>query len=57
MALHNGDVVELTEQFVGLGMDGQYAVRFQYRSAAETAELEVYQITWRWVTPQSRSYR
>lgn len=41
VALHNGDVVELTEQFVGLGMDGQYAVRFQYRSAAETAELEV----------------
>ena len=38
VALHNGDVVELTEQFVGLGMDGQYAVRFQYRSAAETAE-------------------
>ncbi len=46
VALHNGDVVELTEQFVGLGMDGQYAVRFQYLSAAETAELEVYQITW-----------
>ena len=46
VALHNGAVVELTEQFVGLGMDGQYAVRFQYRSAAETAELEVYQITW-----------
>ena len=46
VALHNGDVVELTEQFVGLGMDGQYTVRFQYRSAAETAELEVYQITW-----------
>ena len=46
VALHNGDVVELTEQFVGLGMDGQYAVRFQYRSAAETAEREVYQITW-----------
>ncbi len=46
VALHNGDVVELTEQFVGLGMDGQYAVRFRYRSAAETAELEVYQITW-----------
>lgn len=46
VALHNGDVVELTEQFVGLGMDGQYAVRFQYRSVAETAELEVYQITW-----------
>ena len=46
VALHNGDVVELTEQFVGLGMDGQYAVRFQYRSAAETAELEVYQIMW-----------
>lgn len=46
VALHNGDVVELTEQFVGLGMDGQYVVRFQYRSAAETAELEVYQITW-----------
>ena len=45
VALHNGDVVELTEQFVGLGMDGQYAVRFQYRSAAETAELEVYQIS------------
>lgn len=57
VALHNGDVVELTEQFVGLGMDGQYAVRFQYRSAAETAELEVYQITWRRVTPQSRSCR
>lgn len=38
VALHNGDVVELTEQYVGLGMDGQYAVRFQYRSAAETAE-------------------
>ena len=38
VALYNGDVVELTEQFVGLGMDGQYAVRFQYRSAAETAE-------------------
>ena len=38
VALHNGDVVELTEQFVGLGMDVQYAVRFQYRSAAETAE-------------------
>lgn len=38
VALHNGDVVELTEQFVGLGMDGQYAVRFQYRSAAEAAE-------------------
>lgn len=38
VALHNGDVVELTEQFVGLGMDGQYVVRFQYRSAAETAE-------------------
>ena len=37
VALHNGDVVELTEQYVGLGMDGQYAVRFQYRSAAETA--------------------
>ena len=32
VALHNGDVVELTEQFVGLGMDGQYAVRFQHRS-------------------------
>lgn len=47
MALHNGDVVELTEQFVGLGMDGQYAVRFQYRSGgAPAAELEVYQITW-----------
>lgn len=46
VALHNGDVVELTEQFVGLGMDGQYAVRFQYRSAASAAELEVYQITW-----------
>lgn len=46
VALHNGDVVELTEQFVGLGMDGQYAVRFQYRSAAEAAQLEVYQITW-----------
>lgn len=50
VALHNGDVVELTEQFVGLGMDGQYAVRFQYRSggasAAEAAELEVYHITW-----------
>lgn len=46
VALHNGDVVELTEQYVGLGMDGQYAVWFQYRSAAETAELEVYQITW-----------
>lgn len=46
VALHNGDVVELTEQYVGLGMDGQYAVRFQYRSAAEAAELEVYQITW-----------
>ena len=38
VALHDGDVIELTEQFVGLGMDGQYAVRFQYRSAAETAE-------------------
>ncbi len=38
VALRNGDVVDLTEQFVGLGMDGQYAVRFQYRSAAETAE-------------------
>lgn len=38
VALHNGDVVELTEQYVGLGMDGQYAVRFQYRSAAEAAE-------------------
>ena len=46
VALHNGDVVELTEQFVGLGMDGQYAVRFQYRSAAETAELEVVRVTW-----------
>ena len=47
VALHNGDVVELTEQFVGLGMDGQYAVRFQYRSGgAPAAELEVYQITW-----------
>ena len=46
VALHNGDVVELTEQFVGMGMDGQYAVRFQYRSAAEAAQLEVYQITW-----------
>lgn len=47
VALHNGDVVELTEQFVGLGMDGQYAVRFQYRSGgASAAELEVYQITW-----------
>ena len=44
--LHDGDVIDLTEQYVGLGMDGQYAVRFQYRSAAETAELEVYQITW-----------
>ena len=38
VALHNGDVIDLTEQYVGLGMDGQYAVRFQYRSAAETAE-------------------
>lgn len=47
VALHNGDVVELTEQFVGLGMDGQYAVRFQYRSGgAPAAELEAYQITW-----------
>ena len=46
VALHNGDVVELTEQFVGLGMDGQYAVRFQYRSAAETARLEVVRVTW-----------
>ena len=46
VSLHDGDVIDLTEQFVGLGMDGQYAVRFQYRSAAETAELEVYQITW-----------
>lgn len=47
VALHNGDVVELTEQFVGLGMDGQYTVRFQYRSGgAPAAELEVYQITW-----------
>lgn len=47
VALHNGDVVELTEQFVGLGMDGQYAVRFQYWSGgAPAAELEVYQITW-----------
>ncbi len=47
VALYNGDVVELTEQFVGLGMDGQYAVRFQYRSGgAPAAELEVYQITW-----------
>lgn len=43
VSLHDGDVIDLTEQFVGLGMDGQYAVRFQYRSAAE---LEVYQITW-----------
>lgn len=46
VSLHDGDVIDLTEQYVGLGMDGQYAVRFQYRSAAETAELEVYQITW-----------
>lgn len=38
VSLHDGDVIDLTEQFVGLGMDGQYAVRFQYRSAAETAE-------------------
>ena len=36
--LHDGDVIDLTEQYVGLGMDGQYAVRFQYRSAAELAE-------------------
>ena len=36
--LHDGDVIDLTEQYVGLGMDGQYAVRFQYWSAAETAE-------------------
>lgn len=36
--LHDGDVIDLTEQYGGLGMDGQYAVRFQYRSAAETAE-------------------
>ena len=36
--LHDGDVIDLTEQYVGLGMDGQYAVRFQYRSAAEMAE-------------------
>lgn len=36
--LHDGDVIDLTEQYVGLGMDGQYAVRFHYRSAAETAE-------------------
>lgn len=43
VSLHDGDVIDLTEQYVGLGMDGQYAVRFQYRSAAE---LEVYQITW-----------
>ena len=46
VSLHDGDVIDLTEQYVGLGMDGQYAARFQYRSAAETAELEVYQITW-----------
>lgn len=46
VSLHDGDVIDLTEQYVGLGMDGQYAVRFQYRSAAEAAELEVYQITW-----------
>lgn len=36
--LHDGDAIDLTEQYVGLGMDGQYAVRFQYRSAAELAE-------------------
>ena len=36
--LHDGDVIDLTEQYVGLGMDWQYAVRFQYRSAAELAE-------------------
>ena len=38
VSLHDGDVIDLTEQYVGLGMDEQYAVRFQYRSAAETAE-------------------
>lgn len=38
VSLHDGDVIDLTEQYVGLGMDGQYAVRFQYRSAAEAAE-------------------
>lgn len=38
VSLHDGDVIDLTEQYVGLGMDGQYVVRFQYRSAAETAE-------------------
>ena len=38
VSLHDGDVIDLTEQYVGLGMDGQYAVRFQYRSAAELAE-------------------
>ena len=38
VSLHDGDVIDLTEQYVGLGMDGQYAVRFQYRSAAELSE-------------------
>ena len=45
-AVRDGEVIDLLQAYPGLGMDGQYAVRFQYRSAAETAELEVYQITW-----------
>ena len=32
-ALHDGDVIDLTERFVGLGMDGLYNVQFQHRAA------------------------
>ncbi len=36
-ALHDGDVIDLTEQYTGIGMDGAFAIAFQHRNAAEMA--------------------
>lgn len=37
VALHDGDVIDLTEQFVGLGMDGLHNVQFRHRPAEPAA--------------------
>ena len=44
ITLHDGDVIDLTEQYTGIGRESAYAVMLEFR--AEAAELEVYQVTW-----------
>lgn len=42
VSLHDGDVIDLTEQYTGIGRESAYIVEFR----RPAAELEVYQITW-----------